>query len=209
MGLSRDGHAVIFHGDDLEWSSNGQGTLDDTDLRQLRGIDTGLGGGVMTLEEALDEVLRHPHMRLQLELKGQTNYPRGAYCLQPWSSAAASSTGTSPTGTSPTGSIPARFPPGWERACRSVSNQDFMIVKATVRALRAAHFPASKLIVASHDPVRLKAWTSLAPEYPVICIVFLPQSFPLSFPLASEYYGAQHVSASTSDVTEENILIGP
>ena len=67
--LSRDGHPVIIHDDDLSRTTNGAGRVRDLTLEQIKQLDAGQGEQVPTLAEVID--LARGRAELYLELKGQ------------------------------------------------------------------------------------------------------------------------------------------
>jgi glycerophosphoryl diester phosphodiesterase len=72
LQLSRDGHAVVFHDDDLRRLAGRDGTIDQFTLVELRTIRLSDGGQIPTLEELLDLV--KDHCLLNLEIKTRPHW---------------------------------------------------------------------------------------------------------------------------------------
>jgi glycerophosphoryl diester phosphodiesterase len=73
--LTRDGHAILFHDEMLERTTNGKGKVADTTLAEIKGLDAGswyqkrfAGESVPTLEETLTILARHG-LGANIELK--------------------------------------------------------------------------------------------------------------------------------------------
>ena len=68
LHLSRDGHVVVIHDDDLKGSTNKAGLITGLTLEEIREADAGKGERVPTLRETLELVRKR--VQLYLELKG-------------------------------------------------------------------------------------------------------------------------------------------
>lgn len=73
--LTKDGHAIIFHDEELDRCTNASGLVKDMDFNAIRELDAGswfgetfLGEKIPTLEEALNAVLERD-MGINLEIK--------------------------------------------------------------------------------------------------------------------------------------------
>jgi glycerophosphoryl diester phosphodiesterase len=73
--LTRDGHAILFHDETLERTTNGKGRVADATLAEIKGLDAGswyqkrfAGEAVPTLDETLAILARH-NLGANVELK--------------------------------------------------------------------------------------------------------------------------------------------
>ncbi len=66
--LTRDGHAVIFHDETLDRTTDGRGRVAETDLATLRELDAGDGETVPTLDETM-AVLAELGLGANVEIK--------------------------------------------------------------------------------------------------------------------------------------------
>ena len=76
--LSRDGHLVVIHDQNLARTTNGQGLVHEHSLAELQALDAGgwfgpsfTGERIPTFEEVLDRIGRR--VPLQVEIKGRTD----------------------------------------------------------------------------------------------------------------------------------------
>jgi glycerophosphoryl diester phosphodiesterase len=67
--LSRDGHLVVIHDEDLSRTTDGAGRVTELSLEQIKRLDAGLGERVPTLNEVIE--LARDRAELYIELKGQ------------------------------------------------------------------------------------------------------------------------------------------
>ncbi len=51
--LSKDGHLVVMHDEEVDRSTNGHGFVNEKTLSELKKLDAGMGEGVPTLEEVI------------------------------------------------------------------------------------------------------------------------------------------------------------
>lgn len=68
--LSKDGEMVIFHDDDLNRTTNGQGPLCDYTLKQLKQLDAGMGESIPTFEEVF-ELANRLNLQMNIEIKDE------------------------------------------------------------------------------------------------------------------------------------------
>jgi glycerophosphoryl diester phosphodiesterase len=77
LQLSADGAVLVIHDDEVDATTDGSGRVDGLTAAQLRALDAGswfapafAGLRVPTWAEVLDLAVRHPHLGLLVELKG-------------------------------------------------------------------------------------------------------------------------------------------
>jgi glycerophosphoryl diester phosphodiesterase len=64
--VTRDGHLVVLHDQELDRTTNGTGPVSETTLADLRRLDAGLGERVPTLEEVLETTDLPIHAELKV-----------------------------------------------------------------------------------------------------------------------------------------------
>lgn len=68
--LSRDGHLMVIHDENLETTTNGHGKISDFTLEELKRLDAGSGERIPTLQEVYDLVWSR-RVKINIELKGR------------------------------------------------------------------------------------------------------------------------------------------
>lgn len=68
--LSRDGTLVVIHDETLERTTNGQGAVRSKTLKELRGLDAGLGERVPTLDEVVSEIGGKVALAIEIKERG-------------------------------------------------------------------------------------------------------------------------------------------
>lgn len=85
--LTKDGHMILMHDNDVSRTTNGTGKVEELTLAQLRALKTKSGVGVPTIEDLFDFFKDKPDVYLMLEMKTTETkaYPDAAiepYCRQ-------------------------------------------------------------------------------------------------------------------------------
>jgi glycerophosphoryl diester phosphodiesterase len=67
---SSDGYVVLIHDETVDRTTDGRGCVKEMTLKELRGLDAGLGERIPTLQEAIDEVRGRANLVVEVKEPG-------------------------------------------------------------------------------------------------------------------------------------------